>query len=59
MNPVRQLRQQEGGTPLRRLPTWGLMALGMRWIFLGEIRTGWFWHPARQPYGRGSVCGGD
>ncbi|HET9131184.1 MAG TPA: heparan-alpha-glucosaminide N-acetyltransferase domain-containing protein, partial [Terriglobia bacterium] len=31
--------------PLRRLPTWGLIAFGMGWIFLGEIPTGWFWHP--------------
>jgi uncharacterized membrane protein len=31
--------------PLRRLPTWGLVAFGMGWIFLGEIPTSWVWHP--------------
>lgn len=30
---------------LRRLPTWGLLALALGWIFLGEIPTGWFWDP--------------
>jgi uncharacterized membrane protein len=28
---------------LRRLPTWGLLALALGWITLGEIVTGWFW----------------
>jgi uncharacterized membrane protein len=31
--------------PLRRLPTWGLVALSVGWIVLGEIPTGWVWHP--------------
>jgi len=31
--------------PLRRLPTWGLLAVGLGWIVLGEIPTGWVWHP--------------
>jgi uncharacterized membrane protein len=30
---------------LRRLPTWGLLAVGIGWIFLGEIPTGWVWQP--------------
>jgi uncharacterized membrane protein len=28
---------------LRRLPTWGLLAMALGWIALGEIVTGWFW----------------
>jgi uncharacterized membrane protein len=31
--------------PLRRLSSWVLLALGLGWIALGEIPTGWFWHP--------------
>ncbi len=31
--------------PLRRLPSWALLALGLGWIALGEFPTGWFWHP--------------
>ena len=31
--------------PLRRLPTWLLVALAMGWIFLGEIPISWVWHP--------------
>ena len=31
--------------PLRRLPTWGLLALGIGWIVLGEIPTRWVWTP--------------
>ena len=31
--------------PLRRLPTWGLLGVGLGWILLGEIPTGWVWHP--------------
>jgi uncharacterized membrane protein len=30
---------------LRRLPTWGLLAVGIGWIFLGEIPTAWVWQP--------------
>lgn len=30
---------------LRRLPTWGLLAIALAWIGLGEIVTGWFWSP--------------
>jgi uncharacterized membrane protein len=30
---------------LRRLATWGLLAVGVGWILLGEIPTGWVWHP--------------
>ena len=30
---------------LRRLPTWALLACAVGWIVLGEIPTGWFWHP--------------
>jgi uncharacterized membrane protein len=28
---------------LRRLPTWGLLAMAVGWIALGEVVTGWFW----------------
>jgi uncharacterized membrane protein len=31
--------------PLRRLPSWVLSALALGWIVLGEIPTGWVWHP--------------
>jgi uncharacterized membrane protein len=31
--------------PLRRLPSWMLLTLGLGWVALGEIPTGWFWHP--------------
>lgn len=31
--------------PLRRLPTWALLLLAVGWMVLGEIVTGWFWHP--------------
>jgi uncharacterized membrane protein len=34
---------------LRRLPTWGLLAVGLGWIALGEIPTGWLWHPPGNP----------
>ena len=34
---------------LRRLPTWGLLAVGLGWIAFGEIVTGWFWHPPANP----------
>jgi uncharacterized membrane protein len=30
---------------LRCLPTWGLLAMALGWIALGEIVTGWFWTP--------------
>jgi uncharacterized membrane protein len=30
---------------LRRLPTWGLLALALGWIAFGEFITGLFWHP--------------
>lgn len=30
---------------LRRLPTWGLLALALGWIALGEFFTGLRWHP--------------
>jgi uncharacterized membrane protein len=36
-------------TVLRRLPTWGLLALGLGWIAFGEIVTGWLWHPPANP----------
>jgi uncharacterized membrane protein len=36
-------------TVLRRLPTWGLLAVGLGWIALGEVVTGWFWHPPSNP----------
>jgi uncharacterized membrane protein len=32
-------------TFLRRLPSWLLLALGIGWIFLGEIVTAMVWHP--------------
>jgi len=35
--------------PLRRLPTWGLLLVGVGWIAGGEIVTGWFWHPPGNP----------
>jgi uncharacterized membrane protein len=35
--------------PLRRLPTWGLLAVGLGWIALGEVPTGWLWHPPGNP----------
>ena len=31
--------------PLRRLPSWALLGLGVGWIVLGEIPTGWVWQP--------------
>jgi uncharacterized membrane protein len=31
--------------PLRRLSTWALLGLSVGWIVLGEIPTGWVWHP--------------
>ncbi len=34
---------------LRRLPTWGLLVVGLGWIACGEIVTGWFWHPPGNP----------
>jgi uncharacterized membrane protein len=34
---------------LRRLPTWGLLMVGLGWIAGGEIVTGWFWHPPGNP----------
>lgn len=34
---------------LRRLPTWGLLAVGLGWMVLGEIPTGWLWHPPGNP----------
>jgi len=30
---------------LRRLPDWTLLALGAGWFALGEVVTGWVWHP--------------
>lgn len=30
---------------LRRLPSWLLMTLALGWMVLGEIPTGWVWHP--------------
>ena len=35
--------------PLRRLPTWGLLLVGVGWIAGGELVTGWFWHPPGNP----------
>jgi uncharacterized membrane protein len=34
---------------LRRLSTWGLLAVGLGWLVLGEIPTGWLWHPPGNP----------
>jgi uncharacterized membrane protein len=34
---------------LRRLPTWGLLAVGLGWMFLGEIPTGLAWDPPGNP----------
>jgi uncharacterized membrane protein len=31
--------------PLRRLPSWALLTLGIGWMALGEMVTGWFWAP--------------
>lgn len=31
--------------PLRRLPTWALLSLGLGWFACGEIITGLVWHP--------------
>jgi uncharacterized membrane protein len=31
--------------PLRRLPTWALLVLGIGWMVLGELVTGLFWTP--------------
>ena len=31
--------------PIRRMPSWALLALGLGWIGLGEIPTSWVWHP--------------
>jgi uncharacterized membrane protein len=31
--------------PLRRLPSWGLLTVALGWVVLGEIVTGWVWHP--------------
>jgi uncharacterized membrane protein len=31
--------------PLRRLPSWALIALAAGWMVLGEIVTGWIWTP--------------
>jgi uncharacterized membrane protein len=36
-------------TVLRRLPTWGLLALGLGWIAFGEVVTGWLWNPPSNP----------
>jgi uncharacterized membrane protein len=36
-------------TALRRLPTWGLLAVGLGWMLLGEVVTGWFWNPPANP----------
>jgi uncharacterized membrane protein len=35
--------------PLRRLPTWALLALGCGWIGLGEFPTDWMWDPPASP----------
>jgi uncharacterized membrane protein len=34
---------------LRRLPTWGLLAVGLGWMALGERVTGWLWSPPGNP----------
>ena len=31
--------------PLRRLPSWALLALGLGWFAAGEVITSWVWHP--------------
>ena len=31
--------------PLRRLPTFALLAFGLGWFVVGEAITGWVWHP--------------
>ncbi|HEX5045667.1 MAG TPA: heparan-alpha-glucosaminide N-acetyltransferase domain-containing protein, partial [Gammaproteobacteria bacterium] len=31
--------------PLRRLPSWLLLTLGLGWLALGEFPTDWFWDP--------------
>jgi len=31
--------------PLRRLPSWTLLTLGLGWLVLGEIPTRWAWRP--------------
>jgi len=31
--------------PLRRLPSWALLALGFGWVAGGELVTDWFWNP--------------
>ena len=31
--------------PLRRLPSWVLVSLGLGWMVLGEIPTSWAWRP--------------
>ena len=31
--------------PLRRLPSWALLGLGLGWFAFGELVTGWVWHP--------------
>ncbi len=31
--------------PLRRLPSWALVGLGLGWLGLGELPTLWAWHP--------------
>ena len=30
---------------VRRLPSWALLTLSLGWFALGEILTGWVWHP--------------
>jgi uncharacterized membrane protein len=34
---------------LRRLPTWGLLAVALGWIAIGEVVTGLFWNPPNNP----------
>jgi len=31
--------------PLRHLPAWTLVGLGLGWLAFGEFPTGWVWHP--------------
>jgi uncharacterized membrane protein len=31
--------------PLRRLPSWALLGLGLSWLTLGEFPTRWVWRP--------------